>query len=140
MRKPSLGRDRAIDFNVTPMIDVVFLLIIFFLVSSHLASQETLMDLLLPSAESKLESAEAQQHRITINVTAVGETYLGGRAASVAEISKRLAVERKITAEELQVRIRADRHVPYGKVTPLLAACVQAQVLNVAFAVEEDSP
>ena len=137
MHKPSLGRDRAIDFNVTPMIDVVFLLIIFFLVSSHLASQETRMDLLLPAAESRLENAAAQGQRVTINVTADGETYLGGETTSVAEIAKRLAVERENVGEELKVRIRADRNVPYGKVTPLLAACVKAKVWDIVFAVEE---
>jgi len=138
MRKPCLGRDRAIDFNVTPMIDVVFLLIIFFLVSSHLSSQETRMDLLLPDAQSQLKASEDLGHWVTINVTSDGQTYLGGQAASVADITKRLAVERESASEELQVRIRADRSVPYGKVTPLLAACVEAQVWDVAFAVEDN--
>ena len=45
MRVPSNLRSGSLGFNMTPMIDVVFLLIIFFLVSSHLAKQEVQMPL-----------------------------------------------------------------------------------------------
>jgi len=48
----------SLGFNMTPMIDVVFLLIIFFLVSSHLAQQETQLELDLPEATSGTRPTE----------------------------------------------------------------------------------
>ncbi|MBT6848587.1 MAG: biopolymer transporter ExbD, partial [Planctomycetaceae bacterium] len=52
MQTPRYARSKETGFNMTPMIDVVFLLIIFFLVSSHLARQETQLELDLPEASS----------------------------------------------------------------------------------------
>ena len=52
MHIPSYARSKEVGFNMTPMIDVVFLLIIFFLVSSHLAKQESQMEIDLPNTES----------------------------------------------------------------------------------------
>ena len=52
MRIPSPATTDGVGFNMTPMIDVVFQLIIFFLLSSHLAKQETQFALPLPAAES----------------------------------------------------------------------------------------
>ena len=54
MRLPHNGQSRELSNNMTPMIDVVFLLIIFFLVSSHLARQESRVPLELPDALSHL--------------------------------------------------------------------------------------
>ena len=52
MRVPSRVLSHQVGFNMTPMIDVVFQLIIFFLLSSHLAKQETQLPLPLPEAIS----------------------------------------------------------------------------------------
>ena len=53
MQVPSSTTSRGeVGFNMTPMIDIVFLLIIFFIVSSHLARQETQLELALPAASS----------------------------------------------------------------------------------------
>ena len=71
---------------MTPMIDVVFLLIIFFLVSSHLAKQESQMDIDLPNAESGLESEPSTNPRIVINVTRNGQLLISGRRVSEAQI------------------------------------------------------
>ena len=52
MRVPLSNRRHRLEMNMTPMIDVVFLLIIFFLVSSHLQKQEAHAELDLPTAET----------------------------------------------------------------------------------------
>lgn len=137
MNLPRLGRNRRVDFNVTPLIDVVFLLIIFFLVSSHLAQQETQLELALPSAASGSQPTETTTPRVTINVLADGQLLLGSEAVQPEEITRRLEVERTETSADLEVRIRADRTLAYRHVEPLLLACARAQIWNVTFAVEE---
>jgi len=137
MRLPRLGCRRSVKFNVTPLIDVVFLLIIFFLVSSHLAQQETQLELALPSAASGRETDDSPAERVTINVLADGQLLLGSEKVVAREISRRLRVEREETSDELEVRIRADRKTAYRHVEPLLLACAQARIWNVSFAVIE---
>jgi len=137
MRIARLGRSRSIEFNVTPLIDVVFLLIIFFLVSSHLARQETQLELPLPVAASGHEPDESPVPRVTINVLADGQLLLGSDRVNSTDVGRRLQVEQQETAAELEVRIRADRTTAYRHVAPLLLACAKAKIWNVTFAVNE---
>jgi biopolymer transport protein ExbD len=137
MRLPRFGRNRSVQFNVTPLIDVVFLLIIFFLVSSHLAQQETQVELTLPAARSVLESPELSIPRVTINVRSDGQLMLGSETVDAQEVGRRLGVERQETADDLEVRIRADHQLAYRHIEPLLLACAEAGIWNVSFAVTE---
>lgn len=137
MRVPRLGRNRTVNFNGTPLIDVVFLLIIFFLVSSHLAQQETQLELALPAAASSEEPDVAPAARVTINVRADGQILLGGNQVAIEEVPRRLEFERRETSTELEVHIRADRQLPYRQIEPLLLACAKAKLWNVSFAVVE---
>ena len=76
MRSPTnLGRG-SIGFNMTPMIDVVFLLIIFFLVSSHLAQQETQVTVDLPDASSSDRPEEEDVRRLFINILSETEILI----------------------------------------------------------------
>lgn len=135
MRVPFLSRRLPVALNMTPLIDVVFLLIIFFLVSSHLARQETRLELPLPSAASGREADVESRPRVSINVLADGRVFLGSEPAFPDEIGRRLEVERRRVGDDLEVRIRADRSVPYGAVEPILLACADASIWNVTFAV-----
>ena len=132
----SRARDRRpVSMNMTPMIDVVFLLIIFFLVSSHLAQQETQLAVDLPVALTGDEPGNPATERITINLQADGTLLLGSSQATVAELSQRLTYERERASLPLEVRLRADQAIPFGQVKPILVACAEANVWDVSFAV-----
>ena len=135
MRIPSNLQSGQFGFNMTPMIDVVFLLIIFFLVSSHLARQETQMELPLPTAESGEQAPEDERPRITINVLSDGQMVLGGQVVPPNELLARLRDRVGKSSEDLQVRIRGDRTAPYGNVEPIMLACARAGIWNVTYAV-----
>jgi len=137
MRLPTAARVTRIGFNMTPMIDVVFLLIIFFLVSSHLAKQEVQLELDLPTASSGESPPEETRPRVTVNVLPDGNVLLAGGAVSPEELERRLETERAESGGNLEVRIRGHRRVPYQFVEPILLACSQAGVWNVTFAVIE---
>ncbi len=135
MRIPSATHDREMRVNMTPMIDVVFLLIIFFLVSSHLARQESQMELPLPTAVGG-EALDAFDHaRVVINVLENGTLLLAGRRVSVTELQRRLQHESRLVGANLEVRLRSDRHVPFHFVQPILLAVSRAGIGNVTFAV-----
>ena len=121
--------------DMTPMIDVVFQLIIFFLVSSHLVKQETQVQLPLPIAKSGDKDLAESQARLTVNVVGDGELQLAGRALSADDLTLRLAEKVQELGQDLEVRIRSARNVPYARVEPVMLACAKAGVWNVTFAV-----
>ena len=143
MRVPSNLARGGLGFNMTPMIDVVFLLIIFFLVSSHLAQQEVQLELDLPEAASGRTPEEDEIRRVVINVLPERRggkrAMVGGRLVAEEELSEMIEYEsrraRDESAGQLEVRIRADRTVPYHVVEPMLVACARSGVWKVTFAV-----
>ena len=122
-------------FNMTPMIDVVFLLIIFFLVSSHLARRENQVVLSLPAATSGDEAWDESSPRVTLNVLADGSLVLGGRAVSHQDLAPRLATTIQSLGAQTELRIRADRSVEYQNVSPILTAAARSGIWRVTFAV-----
>jgi biopolymer transport protein ExbD len=135
MRTPLRRSSTSTQINMTPMIDVTFQLIIFFLLSSHLAQQETRMELALPSASSGNQAAIDDRPRLNVNVRSDGNVTLGSTRTSRQEMSGRLQIEREKLGPDMEVRIRADRSVPYKAVEPILLACADAGIWNVTFAV-----
>jgi biopolymer transport protein ExbD len=135
MRIPSHTTDAGVGFNMTPMIDVVFQLIIFFLLSSHLAKQETQFALPLPAAASGQADPADERARLTVNVLADGTAMFSGRATSPDELSRSLVERKSVHGDDLEVRIRSDRGVEYARIEPVLLACARAGIWNVSFAV-----
>ena len=84
MRIPRREVSRDVGFNMTPMIDVVFQLIIFFLLSSHLAKQETQLPLPLPTAGSGQAEQDSDRPRLTVNVLADGTLLVAGHVVAAA--------------------------------------------------------
>ena len=142
MRVPSNLSRPGLGFNMTPMIDVVFLLIIFFLVSSHLARQESQLELNLPGASSGRRDGEDDIRRVTINVLPQerpgGQIQVAGEVMDAGQLAEVIRYENRQVAgrdEVLEVRIRSDHLVPYRVIEPILLACQRAGVWNVSFAV-----
>lgn len=135
MQIPQHQRNRKYGFNMTPMIDVVFLLIIFFLVSSHLSRQESQMDLELPLAKSGQDDVDLETPRLTINVNSDGSLWLAGRPIARELLQQKLAEARAREGENIEVRIRGSRSAPYATVEPVMLACTGAGIFKVSYAV-----
>jgi len=89
----------------------------------------------LPAAASGRQAVAEGPPRVTVNVLADGRIMLGSLAAPRTEVAPRLRQERDRAGDNLEVRIRADRAVPYAAVEPVLVACAEAGIWNVTFAV-----
>ena len=143
MHVPTHYARSPIGFNMTPMIDVVFLLIIFFLVASNLARQEVQLELDLPEAGTGQRPQQEDIRRVVINVLpearAGKRIMVGGRLVAEGELAQLIDYESRRASREvrgqLEVRIRSDRKVPYRVVEPLLVACARSGVWKVTFAV-----
>jgi biopolymer transport protein ExbD len=135
MRLPSQSVQRGLQFNITPLIDVVFLLIIFFLVASHFIRNEQVEHVELPEA-TQARAEDEVPSRVVVTIDSEQHVMLGAHEATFEEVEKRL----HIVAEQhgvgaTEVRIRADRNVPYSAVEPLLVAAARVGITKVRFAV-----
>ncbi len=146
MRAPSNLSRGSVGLNMTPMIDVVFLLLIFFLVSSHLAQQELQMELDLPTASSGRQSDADKSRRLVINVLppqgSVQQIMVGGQRMDQRQVAQlirdeamQLKQDPRPDRQQLEVRIRTDGANPYYLVEPIMKACADAGVWNITFAV-----
>jgi len=135
MKTPNNLTRGRVGFNMTPMIDVVFLLIIFFLLSSHFAKRDAQLHLDLPTAKSGKPQGEDATHRAVVNILPEGDVLFGGQTVDAAELQQRVAARRQADGPNLEVRIRSDQAVEYRHLEPVLRACARAGVWNVKLAV-----
>jgi len=123
---------------MTPMIDVTFLLIIFFLVSSHLAKQDHRLPLDLPVSATGLESQVVlDRPTTTVHVLPDGRYHLGSNLVPLSTILEAIGQRNANTPGGLRIRIRTDKTVAYQFVNPLLKACADLEIRDVVFSVYE---
>jgi len=123
--------DAAGGLNLTPLIDVVFLLLIFFLAATTFAREEVALDLRLPQAKSgRTGSAEAP---LVVAVFADGRIHLDGRDCTLAALEQKLSAAVQRNAEQA-VLVRGDEAARFGSGLAVLDACRLAKVKKVDFA------
>ncbi len=122
----------AEDFQMAPMIDMVFLLLVFFMCVSTLAQADKSIPLdLAESEESKVP--DDLSNRGTVSIEDDGTLYVGAKQVDLAEMQRR--IEEAIgTNPELRVLVRADRGTPFGEIKKVLTACAEAGAYEVVYA------
>ncbi|GAB4163147.1 MAG: biopolymer transporter ExbD [Planctomycetota bacterium] len=132
-----IDEDEEADFgiNLTPMIDVVFLLLIFFLVATTFAREELDMDLRLPEARSGIP--DRQGHLLVVNVLADGRITVDGREIGLEGLRQRLRSAAARDPEQA-VQIRSDERGMVGATLRVLDAVRTAKLSRVDFAALPD--
>lgn len=125
----NIKRGKALDlFNLTPMIDMVFLLLIFFLVSSEFAKDDAKeMPVDLPTASAALPMT-SKPKTIYINVTSNGQFVVDEQLLSSRELEGVLARAVRDNPLGQSAVIRADKQVAYQHVMGAMDACVKTQI------------
>lgn len=126
-------QDEQPSLNLTPMIDVVFLLIIFFMVATSFAEMERDIELELPEVAAASALTAAPKQRV-VSVRAEGQVRLDGEAVSLSELTQRLTVAHS-EYPELSVVIRGDAACPFQYVAASLAACKDAHISDLGITV-----
>lgn len=116
--------------NLTPMIDVVFLLLIFFMVGTQFNQQERQVNIQLPGINT-LNSMLPMPQRREVQVGANGIAYLDGQAVTVVELTQRLG-EMKRRYPDLRVAVRADAEARQRDLVPVYGAIEKAGVTDMA--------
>ena len=121
-----------VSLSMTPLIDCVLLLLIFYIVTTSFVDRE--IDLQLP--ESDASAVPEEKKKFTIELGREGELALNGKPATLETIDAAIALE--AAADNIQsVEIRADRFVIHGKVVEVLGIVKKHGVDAVGIAVKQ---
>ncbi len=119
------------DINMTPLIDVMLVLLVIFMITAPLMTTSLKLD--LPKAEGARPS-DAPQF-IAVAIDAQGQLFVGDEAVTAAQLLQRArdAAQRDPLTE---VQLRADSRVPYGRVAELIGLVQDAGLSRVGFVTE----
>ena len=132
-RRPS----KAPSVAMTSMLDVIFLLLCFFVTVSVFSQWESEISIKLPSAATA-ESPERLPGEIIVNLAKDGTLRVNGRELANRELQDRLARVAQFYPGQ-PVIIRADREVAYEKLVGVIDSCRAAGVWNFSLATEGDT-
>lgn len=129
-------KDDPPGVNLTPMIDIVFLLIIFFMVGTRFTElNETERDISLQVPEvSVSEPLTASPSKRIINVFEDGRISLDDQIVTLEELRSELTNARN-EYKKLGVIVRGEHSAMYQKVSDVLAACRDAKITNLGISV-----
>lgn len=116
----------TVSIEMMPMIDMVFLLLIFFLVATTFHQTEREMQIALPFASSS-EPISALLQEMIINVDADGKFILGGRTVEAEELRSIVTGAVSVNPEQ-KVTVRGDRGTAYANVVTVLDICKGAGI------------
>ncbi|MFM8219711.1 MAG: ExbD/TolR family protein [Planctomycetaceae bacterium] len=125
------------QLNLTPMIDVVFNLLIFFMVGTRFADLERQFDVQLPQV-SAAQPLSNPPDEIVVNVYADGRLLVSREELTRAELQDRLTAARERYAEQA-VLIRGDGGASFQQIADVLGVCHAAQIRNFSLATQLDS-
>jgi biopolymer transport protein ExbD len=132
-------RDELPSLNLTAMIDIIFQLIIFFMVGTRFSElEERRIALQVPSVSSTSALA-APPEKTVVNVYRDGHVTLQGQPLTLDELTSRLAQARSEYAD-LNVLVRGDAEGRFQYVAEVLNACKQAGIAELAISVKLGSP
>ena len=118
IRKKDRGFDEGV-INTSSLVDIMFILIIFFLVTMTFNEAEHDIAVNLPSTDSNLSSATKA---IIINVRADGSYYLGSKRTNLSGIQRDLRVLLERNPQQ-KILIRGDKNALHGQVAAAIATC-----------------
>ena len=116
------------EINVTPLVDVMLVLLVIFMLTAPLLTSAIRLD--LPQAEG-LQSGQAPQS-VTVAMDARGQLFFNDQPVDAAALARQLeAVARR--NPETEVQLRVDEAVPYGQVVGLMGAAQKAGLSRIGF-------
>jgi biopolymer transport protein ExbD len=135
--RPQQSREQP-EVNLTPLIDVVFLLLIFFMVSTTFQRQAEI-EIELPEASA--EPSETSEEMLEIVIDTQGRYFLGGEQVINTELDTlKRALEKAVAAMESReppVMIRADAATPHQAVIRAMDAASQLGLVHISLATSQ---
>lgn len=125
------GDSSIAQINVTPLVDVMLVLLVIFMVTAPILQQGVSVD--LPKVAAGPLTGEEEQ--LVVNVAKGGQLYLNDTAMTLGELTTKLGAIAAARPDR-QVYVRADQTVPYGEVMAVIGGIRQAGLARVGLVTE----
>lgn len=113
------------EINVTPLVDVMLVLLIIFMVTAPLIQQGVAVDL----PKTQAPALDVKEDRLILTLTADKRIYIGKTELLYAELREKLVGNVKLQRDK-EIYLHADRSLPYGFVVDVMAIMKDAGVEN----------
>ncbi len=128
-----------VSIQLAPMIDILLLLLCFFIISWQYSKSETELKVAVPTAQEGAEPNDRQRGEIIINVLADGVIRVEGLAVDRPQLLEKLSAIAKQYKNQ-PVRIRGDGGVAYQRIVEVIDTCQKAGIWNISFATQRPEP
>ena len=122
------GAEPMSDINVTPLVDVMLVLVVIFILTAPLLATSIRLD--LPHADAAQPQTPPQF--VTLVVDKTGQTFLNDQPIDLAVLATRLA-ETAADQPDTEIQLRADAAVPYGRVVEVMGVAQKAGLNRIGF-------
>ena len=119
------------DINVTPLVDVMLVLVVIFIITAPLLASAIRLDLPKTDAAKPVNAPKF----VTLVVDKSGQTFLNDKALQLDELARQLA-QTAGQNPDTEVQLRADEAVPYGKVVAVMGVAQKAGLNRIGFVAE----
>lgn len=137
MRFSSNNNSKPASLALTSMLDVIFLLLCFFVTASVYSQWESEISIQLPTAETS-DEPNRLPGEVIVNVTDNGFVRLNGMNVELVDLETRLSKLAKIYPDQ-SVIIRADRVTKYEHLVKVIDTCRKAEVWNFSLATSNET-
>jgi biopolymer transport protein ExbD len=129
-------QEDEIGFQLAPMIDMTFLLLIFFMVTTKISKEQVNVEIKLPTA-SNASIPDDLSNRDIISIDKDGTYYIGQNPADKKQLTAHLKERFKVTPP-LRLYVRADKNTPGKQIKELMRIASEAGAVNVIFGTYQD--
>ena len=127
----STGPAPMSDINMTPLIDVMLVLLVIFIITAPLMTSSLKLD--LPKTDAATPTAAPTF--IAVSIDGSGKLFFGDDPLTREQLMQRVAAAAKGNPQ-LEVQLRADQKVPYGQVADLIGLVQKAGLTRIGFVTE----
>lgn len=124
-------QDDEVGFQLAPMIDMTFLLLVFFMVTTKISKEQLKVEIKLPTASNAVIPADLSDRDI-ISIDENGQYWVGQRTMTKKELTDYIK-ERFKNYPPLRLYVRADSKTPGSKIKELMRIASEAGAINVIF-------
>ena len=129
-------QEDEIGFQLAPMIDMTFLLLIFFMVTTKISKEQVNVEIKFPTA-SNASIPDDLSNRDIISIDKDGNYYIGQTPADKKQLTAHLKERFKVTPP-LRLYVRADKNTPGKQIKELMRIASEAGAVNVIFGTYQD--
>jgi len=119
----------VLGFQIAPMVDILLVLLVFFIVTWNISLEEKDLEINLPSA-ANAEEQQSFVNQVVLNLRADGTVILNRKPLSREELSEKLNTLANLFPDQAVI-IRGDANVPYREVVSILDLCREAKIWNI---------